>query len=86
MKKPLLEAASLIALPLFVVVVAEVDDILARNVSRATGRGEHLALHARLDLARNLYEKLFPHATRFSVLVRFFQDIVGTLTVDPTSD
>ena len=86
MKQSLLQAAALVALPIPVVVVAEIDDIFARNVGWTAGRREHLALHAGFNFARDLYQKLFPDAPRLSMLVSLFQNVVGCLAVDPASN
>ena len=86
MKQSLLQAAALIALPIPVVVVAEIDNIFARNVGWTTGRREHLALHAGFDFTRDLYQKFFPHAARLCVVFGFFKYVVGGFTVDPTSN
>ena len=86
MKQSLLQAAPFVALPFLVVVIAEIDDVFARNVGWTTGRREHLALHTGFDFARDLYQKLFPDAARLCVLVRLFKYVGGGFTVDPTSD
>src|SRR6188474_2331629 len=59
MEQPLLQAASLVALPVFVVLGAQIDHVLARYIGWPTGRGKHLALHHGLNLARNLHQELF---------------------------
>src|SRR5690242_13519380 len=85
MKQTLFEPATLVALPLFVVVGTEIDDVFARNVGWTTGRREHLALHRGLDFARDLHQKLFPNPARFRVLVGGFEQVFARLAVDPFS-
>ncbi len=85
MEESLLQATTLVALPFLVVIVAEIDDVFARNVGRTAGRCEHLALHYALDFARDLDEKFFPDAPWARVLVGFFQKIVGGLAVNPAA-
>jgi len=36
--------------------------------------------------ARDLYQELFPDAPRLGMLVSFFQNVVGSLAVDPASN
>src|SRR5689334_1247566 len=85
MKQTLFESAAFIALPLFVVVRTEIDDVLARNVGWTTRRREHFTLHRGLDFARDLHQKLFPNAARFRVLVGGFEQVFARLAVDPFS-
>jgi hypothetical protein len=85
-KETLLEAAALVALPILIVVVTQIDDVFARNVGWPTRWGEHLALHTGLDFARDLHQKFFPLAARPCVFVGFLENVVGGLAVDPTSD
>ena len=86
MKQSLLETAALVALPVFVVFGAEVDDVFARNVGETAGRRKHLTLHHGLNLARDLHQKFFPDAARFGVFVGSFKQVFALLTVDPFSN
>src|SRR5262249_12712612 len=86
MKQSLFKPTTLIALPLLVVVGAEVNDVLARNVGWTTRRCEHLALHGRFHFARDLHQKLFPNASRFGVFVGGLQQVLAGLAVYPFSD
>src|SRR5262244_2349702 len=52
-KQTLLEPATFIALPIFVVLRTEIDDVFARDIGGTTRRGKHLPLHYGLDLASN---------------------------------
>src|SRR5262249_4140292 len=85
-KQALFQAASFVALPIFVVIIAEVNDVFARDISWSAGRSEHLALHAGFNLARNLYEKFFPLPARPRMFFGFFQNVVGGFTINPTAD
>ena len=86
MEESLLESAAFVALPVFVILSTQIDDVFAGNVGWATGRRKHLALHHRLDLAGNLYQKLFPDAAWFCMLVCGFEQISSGFPVDPFSD
>ena len=72
-KKSLLESAAFVALPVFIVVGAEIDDVFARYVSWTTWRREHLALHRRFHFAGDLHQKFFPNASWFCVFVGGFE-------------
>src|ERR1044072_4133207 len=85
MKQTLFELAAFVALPLFVVIRTEIDDVVAGNVGGPSGRREHLALHRGLDFARDLHQKLFPNAARLRVLVGGFKQVFARLAVDPFS-
>src|SRR5215213_6725841 len=82
----LFEPAALLALPLLVVLVREVDDVLGRYEGGAAGRREHLALHDGLDLARDLDEELLPDAARPRLLADLRERVVRDLAVNPTPD
>src|SRR5205085_10740958 len=82
----LFESATLLALPLLVVLVREEDDVLGRDVGRPARRREHLALHDRLDLARDPHQKVLPDAARPRLLVHLRERVVGNFTVNPASN
>ena len=85
-KESLFKPAPLLALPILIICGAQLDDVFGRNVGRAAGRREHLALHHVLDLARDLDEKLFPHAPRPRLLVNNRERVFFHLAVNPFAD
>jgi hypothetical protein len=86
MKQALLKAPSFVALPVSVVVSAKVDDVFPRNVSGASRRCKHLALHHGFYFARNLNEKLFPNAAWARVLVSGLEKVLTRLAINPFSN
>src|SRR6185503_9734604 len=74
-----------VALPVFVVVGTEINNVLARNIGWTTGRREHFALHGRFNFARDLYQKLFPNAPWLGMLVSGLEQVFAGFTVDPSS-
>src|SRR5205807_3850538 len=86
MEQSLLQSATLVALPLFIVIVAEVNDVLARNVGWTARRREHFTLHRGFDFAGNTDEKFFRRAARVRLLVDFFKNVVSRLAVNPMSN
>jgi len=80
--KATFQAFALLALPFGVIARAQQNYVLARHVSRAAGRREHLALHAGFYLPRDGHEKVVPLGARprLALLVEVF------LAVDPFSD
>src|SRR2546425_883708 len=77
--QPAFEPLALLALPLGVIARAQEDYVLARHVSRAARRSEHLAFHASFYLAGDGDEKIIPLGARprLALLVEVL------LTVDP---
>src|SRR5207302_4043514 len=62
--KPTFKSFSLFTLPLGVIARTHEQYVLARHVSRAAGRREHLTLHRRFNLARDRDKKIVPLRTR----------------------
>src|SRR4029453_851731 len=84
-KETLFKAPSFVALPVFIVFGAQVDDVFTRNVCRTTGRSKHLTLHRRFDFTSDLDEELLPNATRLRMLVGCFQQVFASFSVNPFS-
>ena len=85
-EQSLLQSATLVALPLFIVIVAEVNDIFARDVSRSAWRRKHFTLHHGFDFTGNFDQKFFGRAARVRLLVDFLENVVGRLAVNPVSN
>ena len=86
MEESLLQAAPFVALPVFIVVGTEIDNVFAWNVCRTAGRSKHLALHDGLNFAGNLNQELFPDSPRPSGVVGSFQQTFAAFAVYPFSN
>src|SRR4030095_452458 len=63
----------------------EIHDVLARNICWTTWGREHFTLHGGFDFTRDLYEKLFPNASWFRMLIGSFKQILAGLAINPFS-
>jgi hypothetical protein len=83
MIQALLQTASFLATPFFVIIRAKINDIFAGDEGLTAGRREHFMLHHALDFARDAYKEFLPDATGLPLLVNRRERVSARLPINP---